>query len=199
MSKRESFSTAGKKLGNKIFTIQDSLGIITKEKLGLSDSFMGGRKVMLSKTAITGVYLIIDKQDVVGVYITNLDSLTASMLSAVAKTYGLPESIRNDRNAVYQKFGWVEEVKNEQLIIKETAQKDEEGDAISDEEMDTFVDVTTMPTKAKEEKSEPKMSTSKMNKYKREDLIKMGTSIGLEFPNDATKKQIIQAISNVGM
>lgn len=100
------YSLPGSKLNDKKFEISDSMGMIPKKNLGLSDSFMGGRKVILVKTARPGVYLVIEGQHIVSMYITDLRQLTTAQLAQVARSRGLGPDDLESREAMLVKLGW---------------------------------------------------------------------------------------------
>ena len=51
------------KIGNKIFTMSDSDGVVQKAKYGLTDDWYGGMVKEFRKTKNSGILLCLDKRD----------------------------------------------------------------------------------------------------------------------------------------
>ena len=70
---------------DKILKMEESKGFIIPKKFGLDESFYGGRVENLAKTQYAGVYLVIEKGEVIDLLVNDITSLTKSQICFFAK------------------------------------------------------------------------------------------------------------------
>lgn len=92
------------KLGDKEFSIENSQGFIPRNTF-VEDHFYGGRVHQFAKTAKEGIYLCIEKDKVIDVYIPDLKALEVRDLKFLAELKGIQYEPMAKKDQMLKVFG----------------------------------------------------------------------------------------------
>ena len=77
------------RLQGKNYGYNDITGMMSPQKFGMTNDTYGGRVKSLGKTKTQGIYLVVEKNDVIDIYVDDPEDLTVKVLTELAHKKGL--------------------------------------------------------------------------------------------------------------